>query len=101
MWTVTSGITDRAGAKIIPKVNEITGSINEFFRVNREGINSGIDMVFGKVAENLELVAIMLYHLSAVGIGGTPSSMARSLPIIGGTASNCGVVRIQDYWCCF
>lgn len=92
MWDNISGITDRAGAKIIPKVNEITGSINEFFRSNREGINSGIDMVFGKVAENLELVAAAALSLSAAGIGGTLSGMARSLPIIGGTASAIGAV---------
>lgn len=92
MWDNISGMTDRAGAKIIPKVNEITGSINEFFRSNREGINSGVDMVFGKVAENLELVAIAAVSLSAAGIGGTLSGMARSLPIIGGTASAIGAV---------
>ena len=49
-------------------------------------------MVFGKVAENLELVAIAAVSLSAAGIGGTLSSMARSLPIIGGTAGAIGVV---------
>lgn len=92
MWDNISGMTDRAGAKIIPKVNEITGSINEFFRSNREGINSGVDMVFGKVAENLELVAAAALSLSAAGIGGTLSGMARSLPIIGGTASAIGAV---------
>lgn len=92
MWDNISSMTDRAGAKIIPKVNEITGSVNDFFDSNREGINSGVDMVFGKVAENLELAAIAAVSLSAAGIGGTLSSMARSLPIIGGTAGAIGAV---------
>jgi hypothetical protein len=92
LWDNISSMTDRAGAKIIPKVNEITASLNEFFRMNRGGINSGIDMVFSKVAENLELVAVAAVALSAAGIGGTLSVMAKSLPIIGGTAGAIGSI---------
>lgn len=92
LWDNIGSVTDRAGAKIIPKVNEITGSINSFFRSNREGINSGVDMVFGKIADNLELVAIAAASLAAAGIGSTLGSMARNLPIIGSTASALGAV---------
>ena len=92
LWDNIGSVTDRAGAKIIPKVNEITGSINSFFRSNREGINSGVDMVFGKIADNLELVVIAAASLAAAGIGSTLGSMARNLPIIGGTASALGAV---------
>ena len=92
LWDNIGGITDRAGAKIIPQVNEITGSINDFFDANREGINSGIDVVFGKIAENLDLIAVAAASLTAVGIGGTLSGMAKYLPIIGGTAGSIGAV---------
>ena len=62
-------------------------------------------MVFGKVAENLESAAIAAVSLSLLSIGGTPSSMARSLPIIGGTAgqlvrlANLGLVGVALNWC--
>jgi hypothetical protein len=92
MWDEIGGITDRAGSKILPAVNEITGSVNAFFETNREGVNSGVDLVFGKIAENLDSVAVAAVALGASGIGSTIGMMAKHLPIIGGTAGMIGAL---------
>ncbi|AUR92527.1 hypothetical protein NVP1173O_51 [Vibrio phage 1.173.O._10N.261.55.A11] len=86
MWENIYGITDRAGTQIIPAVNEITGSINDFFDANRDNINSGADEFFGKVADNLDSLAIAGVAVTASGVGTTLAGMAKAVPIIGGGA---------------
>lgn len=87
MWDNIGGITDRAGGKIIPKVNEITGSFNDFFDANRDAINSGMDTFWGEVADNLGLVAIAAVSLSTSGVAATLGAISKSIPIIGGSAA--------------
>ncbi|AUS00323.1 hypothetical protein NVP1273O_46 [Vibrio phage 1.273.O._10N.286.54.C7] len=87
MWENIYGITDRAGTQIIPAVNEITGSINDFFDANRDNINSGADEFFGKIADNLDSLAIAGVAVTASGVGTTLAGMAKAVPIIGGGAS--------------
>ncbi|CAH9015748.1 putative gp55 tail-fiber/lysozyme protein [Vibrio phage 466E53-1] len=86
MWENIYGITDRAGTQIIPAVNEITGSINDFFDANRDNINSGADEFFGKIADNLDSLAIAGVAVTASGVGSTLAGMAKAVPIIGGGA---------------
>lgn len=86
MWENIYGITDRAGTQIIPAVNEITGSINDFFDANRDNINSGADEFFGKIADNLDSLAIAGVAVTASGVGTTLAGMAKAVPIIGGGA---------------
>ncbi|CAM0023433.1 tail fiber protein/ lysozyme [Vibrio phage K137] len=86
MWENIYGITDRAGTQIIPAVNEITGSINSFFDANRDNINSGADEFFGKIADNLDSLAIAGVAVTASGVGTTLAGMAKAVPIIGGGA---------------
>ncbi|CAM0106088.1 tail fiber protein/ lysozyme [Vibrio phage 95E33-1] len=86
MWENIYGITDRAGTQIIPAVNEITGSINDFFGANRDNINSGADEFFGKIADNLDSLAIAGVAVTASGVGTTLAGMAKAVPIIGGGA---------------
>ncbi|CAM0046908.1 tail fiber protein/ lysozyme [Vibrio phage K392] len=86
MWENIYGITDRAGTQIIPAVNEITGSINDFFDANRDNINSGADEFFGKIADNLDSLAIAGVAVTASGVGTTLAGMAKDVPIIGGGA---------------
>ncbi|AUR94911.1 hypothetical protein NVP1199A_45 [Vibrio phage 1.199.A._10N.286.55.C10] len=86
MWENIYGITDRAGTQIIPAVNEITGSINDFFDANRDSINSGADEFFGKIADNLDSLAIAGVAVTASGVGTTLAGMAKAVPIIGGGA---------------
>ncbi|CAL9960887.1 tail fiber protein/ lysozyme [Vibrio phage K165] len=86
MWENIYGITDRAGTQIIPAVNEITGSINNFFDANRDNINSGADEFFGKIADNLDSLAIAGIAVTASGVGTTLAGMAKAVPIIGGGA---------------
>ncbi|CAM0013624.1 tail fiber protein/ lysozyme [Vibrio phage K435] len=86
MWENIYGITDRAGTQIIPAVNEITGSINNFFDANRDNINSGADEFFGKIADNLDSLAIAGVAVTASGVGTTLAGMAKAVPIIGGGA---------------
>ena len=86
MWENIYGITDRAGTQIIPAVNKITGSINDFFDANRDNINSGADEFFGKIANNLDSLAIAGVAVTASGVGTTLAGMAKAVPIIGGGA---------------
>lgn len=86
MWDNIGGITDRASAKILPKVNGITGSVNDFFDSNRGDINSGFDAVFGTLADNLDLALAGIIGLKAASLG----SVVEKFTKLGGTANGIG-----------
>lgn len=97
MWDNISGIIDRASAKILPKVNGITGSVNEFFDSNREDINSGFDAAFGTIADNLDLVLAGIIGLKAAGIGGLItkfSKLGSTAAGVGALAKNLGLIGV-------
>lgn len=92
LWDNIEGLTDRAAAKIIPKVNEISSSLNSWFDGNRNLINEGVDKTFGFIADNITSIAVAAGSLTSSAVGSSLSSMAKYLPIIGATAGRLGMV---------
>ncbi|EOX3422906.1 hypothetical protein ACPFUJ_002201 [Vibrio cholerae] len=79
-------ITDRASMAITPKMNEILSGFNGFLESNRSEIHGGVDTVFGKIAENLDLVLAGVIGIKAAGIG----AMVERFTALGGTANSIG-----------
>lgn len=60
MDTVTDSLGNRIGAQLTPALTELVTEFNEFYKNNKELIDSGLDTFFGAVADNLKVISATL-----------------------------------------
>lgn len=95
LWDNIAGITDRASLRILPAVNEILGSMNNWNDVNRDLISQNLDAVLTPIADNLEEVAAAGALISGGGLLAGLGAMAKHIPLIGSGLSTAALAAAR------
>lgn len=84
LFTNIGGFADNISVHIVPAITDVVNGMNEWIDANRELSNRNISDWSGRLAKNLDLVAIAGAGVSSAGIAATFASLASSVPVVGG-----------------
>ncbi len=84
LGTSIGGFADNISETLLPAVTDSIEGITKFLDVNRELINSKVDEVTARIADNFELIAGAGAILTSGGLLAFFSGLARYVPIVGG-----------------
>jgi hypothetical protein len=83
LFSNTGGFADQISVKLLPELNNIIGSTNEWIGANRELISQNMGAVLDPIAKNFGTIATAGGLLASGGLLAGLAGMARYVPIIG------------------
>jgi len=79
------GFADTVSMMLLPNINDVVSSTNEWIGANRELINQNLDTTLSVVGDNFNTLATAGGLLAGSGLLGTLAGISKYVPIIGGS----------------